>query len=171
MNIKYHINKNKDYIKDIIAYVKIKYLWIGVVVVWGIARVLTGICVASEAAARAITIIAVLMFGVAYSGYMTSRFYSKITRGRSYLYDAHKYRRKYIELIDYFRDANPHLIDKDKLPKMTWQDSNGIILGKVEDRLLALPSDVPYNISIFGQPGDGKTAGPIGCTALQYDRY
>lgn len=56
MNIKYYINKNKDYIKDIIAYVKIKYLWIGVVVVWGIARVLTGICVASEAAARAITI-------------------------------------------------------------------------------------------------------------------
>lgn len=83
MNIKYHINKNKDYIKDIIAYVKIKYLWIGVVVVWGIARVLTGICVASEAAARAITILAVLMFGVAYGGYMTSRFYTKITRGRS----------------------------------------------------------------------------------------
>lgn len=168
MNIKYQIIKNKDYIKDIIAYVKIKYLWIGVVVVWGIARVLTGICVASEAAARVITILAVLMFVVGFGGYMTSRFYTKITRGRSYLYDSHKYRRKYIELIDYFRNANPHLIDKDKLPKMTWQDSNGIILGKVEDRLLALPPDVPYNISIFGQPGDGKTAGPIGCTALQY---
>lgn len=168
MNIQYHVNKNKDYFKDIVAYVRLKYFFIGLVAVWGVAGLVTRICVSSEAAARVITILTLLLFIICYGGYMTSRFYTKITGGRSYLYDSHKYRRKYVELIDYFRNANPNLMDKEKLPQMSWKESNGIILGKIEDRLLALPPDVPYNVSIFGMPGDGKTAGPIGCTAQQF---
>lgn len=168
MNIRYQLNKNKDYVKEIIQYCKLKSFLIGFVVIWFFSSIAVNIFVASETAETAIAILILAVYVIGYGRYMLSRFYTKITKGRSYFYDSLKYRRRFFELIDYFKDANPHLIEKEQLPIMTWQDSNGIILGKIEDRLLALPLNVPYNISIYGQPGDGKTAGPIGCTAQQF---
>lgn len=80
--------------------------------------------------------------------------------GRSYVYDHSHYKRSYGELVDYFRDAEPHKLDTEEFPIEDWRNANGIIFGKdSRSRLISIPSDSECNVAIFGPPGSGKTSG------------
>ena len=79
--------------------------------------------------------------------------------GRHYSSDNGEYRRSYFELVDYFKDADPHKLDTSEFPIQSWHDTNGIVFGTDGKRLITIPSNSETNIAIFGPPGSGKTAG------------
>lgn len=80
--------------------------------------------------------------------------------GRSYGYDHDHYKRSYSELIDYFKDAEPHKLDTENFPIEDWKKTNGLIFGKDnQGRLISIPSNSECNIAVFGPPGSGKTSG------------
>lgn len=86
--------------------------------------------------------------------------YALKTGGRSYSSDHGKYKRTYWELVDYFRDAEPHRLDTEDYPIMDWRDCRGIPLGRDnKHRLVYVPSDTETNIAVYGPPGSGKTSG------------
>lgn len=86
--------------------------------------------------------------------------YYKKTHRKGYKNDMSKYKRTYRELIDYFdyKKAAPCSITENELPKLTWQQCDGIILGRIKKRLLYKDKDANGNLAFFGLPGSGKTA-------------
>lgn len=84
--------------------------------------------------------------------------YRRVT-GRSYDTDHGKYHRSYGEMLNYFRDAEPHKMNMSGFPVRSWKDTHGLIFGKYGKRLVVLPTDTEANIAVFGPPGSGKTAG------------
>lgn len=93
--------------------------------------------------------------------------------GRSYGTDHGKYKRTYYELVEYFKDADPYRYDTETLPKISWKNAEGVILGKTRDgRLFNIPSGKDgKNYFIFGLPSSGKTAGPIICSCLRWGMH
>ena len=87
---------------------------------------------------------------------------------RNLLYDRFKYHKGYIYLMDYFKDADTHIYNTNKLQSSNWKESEGIMLGTIKDKLVALPSDAEANLFIAGAPGSGKTSGIAIPTCLQY---
>lgn len=80
--------------------------------------------------------------------------------GRSYRYDRGHYQRTYGELIDYFKDSEPHKLNTENFPITDWKTTKGLIFGKDEKgRLVSIPSTSECNLAIFGPPGSGKTSG------------
>ena len=80
--------------------------------------------------------------------------------GRSYGYDHGHYKRSYGELVDYFKDAEPHKLDTEEFPIQDWRKTKGLIFGKDRrGRLVSIPSNSECNIAVFGPPGSGKTSG------------
>lgn len=79
--------------------------------------------------------------------------------GRNFAGDNAKYKRSYHELVDYFKDADPHKLDTTLFPEKAWQDAKGIVFGMDGKKLVSIPSDSECNICIFGPPGAGKTSG------------
>ena len=61
--------------------------------------------------------------------------------GRKYRYDSTHYKRSYQELVTYFQDADPLRMKVEDLPTMKWQDSGGLIFGKVGNKLLSFEPD------------------------------
>ena len=96
-----------------------------------------------------------------------SRAYNYRT-GRSYSYDNGHYKRSYGELVDYFKDADPHKLDISDFPQRDWKDTKGIIFGKEKGKLITIPSDSECNIAIFGPPGSGKTSGIAIINAISF---
>lgn len=96
-----------------------------------------------------------------------SRQYLYMT-GRNFENDTSKYKRSYWQLVDYFKDAEPHKLDTSMFPVSNWRDVNGIIFGIDEKRLLAIPSNSECNLAIFGPPGSGKTSGIGIINAMQF---
>ncbi len=86
------------------------------------------------------------------------RSYHYIT-GRNFGYDSGRYKRTYIELVDYFKDADPHKLDTTLFPEQDWKHTKGIVFGKDKGRLITIPSDSECNIAVMGPPGSGKTSG------------
>lgn len=97
--------------------------------------------------------------------------YSTQTFGRNYLTDRYKYRRKYRELLSYYKDAEPNRMDISKLPCEEWQNSEGIILGQAEGRLIKRDSSGEGNLLIIGPPGKGKTSRVCIPTALRFNAF
>lgn len=80
--------------------------------------------------------------------------------GRSYRYDRGHYQRTYGELVDYFKNSEPHKLNTEQFPIADWRSTKGLIFGKDEkNRLVSIPSSSEANIAIFGPPGSGKTSG------------
>lgn len=94
--------------------------------------------------------------------------YRDATGGRSFLRDRRDTGRTYWDLIRYYKDSDPYQIKEKKLPIQDWKASEGVILGRVGDRLIRRPSEAPGNIFIAGLPGSQKTTTIIACTALRF---
>lgn len=89
--------------------------------------------------------------------------------GRNYGYDARRYHPKtYSQLVDYFKDADPHKLDTTIFPEKRWQDANGLIFGRDKKRLIHIPSNSETNIAVFGPPGSFKTSGVAIINALKF---
>lgn len=89
--------------------------------------------------------------------------------GRNFGEDYGKYNRSYHELVDYFKDADPHQLDTSEFPIQTWRDTKGIIFGMDGKRLITIPSNSECNIFISGPPGSGKTSGIGVINAMCFD--
>lgn len=88
--------------------------------------------------------------------------------GRNYGADHGKYKRSYYELVDYFKDADPHKLDTSDFKSESWHDAKGIIFGTDQGRLIKIPSNSECNIAIFGPPGSGKTSGIAIINAMSF---
>lgn len=91
----------------------------------------------------------------------------KNTTNRNWLADKIKYGRSYRELKNFFSDSDPHAMEIKELPTKHWSESTGIILGKLGEKLIEIPSLAQKNIAFFGIPKSGKTVTLIS-TCLQY---
>lgn len=87
---------------------------------------------------------------------------------RSYLKDSQKYHRNYHDLLEFFRDAEPHRLDTSVFKKANWKDSSGIIFGMDKKKLIKIPTASECNIAVFGPPGSGKTAGVAIINAMSF---
>ena len=88
--------------------------------------------------------------------------------GRHFGKDNGKYKRSYHELVEYFKNADPHRLDTTTFPEQTWSDANGLIFGTDGNRLISIPSNSECNVAIFGPPGSGKTSGIAIINAMRF---
>lgn len=98
------------------------------------------------------------VWGIAFISVLRSKSYAYLT-GRTYSYDSHHFHMHYRELVNYFKDAEPHKLDTSIYQQLSWKQVNGIVFGTHEDRLIMTPSNCECNIAVFGPPGSGKTSG------------
>lgn len=98
-----------------------------------------------------------------------SKRYTRLT-GRKYESDHIRYKRSYTQLVDYFKDADSYQIDPDTLPQTNWKDAEGIILVRTKNgHLIHINSSKDGQITwVLGNPGVGKTAGPIITSAMRW---
>ena len=98
-----------------------------------------------------------------------SKRYTRLT-GRKYESDHIRYKRSYTQLVDYFQDADSYQIDPDTLPQTSWKDAEGIILGRTKNgHLIHINSSKDGQITWgLGNPGVGKTTGPIITSAMRW---
>lgn len=89
--------------------------------------------------------------------------------GRKYGYDKGHYKRSYGELIDYFRDSEPHKMDTSEFQEQIWQDTKGLIFGMDGKRLISIPSTSELNCAVYGPPGSGKTSGIAIINAMRFE--
>ena len=94
--------------------------------------------------------------------------YKDKTGGRSFWRDRRDTERSYWDLIRYYKDADPYRIKEKTLPVANWKIAEGVILGRIGNRLIKRPSEAPGNIFIAGLPGSQKTTSIIACTALRF---
>lgn len=89
--------------------------------------------------------------------------------GRNHRYDKNHYHRSSGDLIDYFKDAEPHRLDSASMFQLQhWKYADGIIFGTDAGRLVSIPSNSECNIAVFGPPGSGKTSGIAITTAMRF---
>ena len=110
----------------------------------------------------------IFSFVIGWALYLLSVHYEKETSGRDYLKDRVRYGRSYVQLLQYFRDADPYRLDISTLPVKDWRDAHGVILGKIGDRLIMRKSRGVGNLAVFSLPGGGKTTSQIIPTALRF---
>lgn len=97
---------------------------------------------------------------------LRSKRYKALT-GRNYGADT-KYKRSYAELVDYFRDADPHKLDTSEFHEIDWKKAHGFIFGRDGKHLISIPEACESNIAIMGPPGAGKTSGIAIINALRF---
>ena len=97
-----------------------------------------------------------------------SRYYAEKTGGRNCFKDNLKYERSIFDLLHFFSDANPYYLDPSTLPVEDWRTAEGIILGKIGNRLIKRPSNGVGNLMVFSLPGGGKTTSQIIPSALRF---
>lgn len=104
--------------------------------------------------------------------YLMCSYYSKKTGGRNLLIDKLRYERGYFDLLNIYKDAEPYKMNIDDLPKEDWRHSEGIVMGRVDGRLIKRSAfengGEGVNVGVFGRPGAGKTAAELIVTALVY---
>ena len=93
--------------------------------------------------------------------HLRQRRYAVLTGGRNYLSDNQKYKKTYTWLVTYFKENLNNKVDVRRLPIAKWNETEGVILGKVGSRIIHRPSSKDGNFCIFGLPGSGKTASII----------
>ena len=106
------------------------------------------------------------------TGYLLFKYYSVKTGGRNIIMDKLRYDRSYFDLINIYKDAEPYKMMVDSLPEEDWRHSEGIIMGRVNGRLIKRSAfengGEGVNVGVFGRPGAGKTAAELIVTALVY---
>lgn len=110
----------------------------------------------------------IFLFVIGWALYFLSVHYENGTGGRNYLKDRFRYERSYGQLLRYFRDADPYKLDVSTLPVEDWHHVDGVILGKIGDRLIMRESRGVGNLAVFSLPGGGKTTAQIIPTALRF---
>ena len=108
----------------------------------------------------------VIWFLIVFTTSRTKRY--RYLTGRTFGTDNGKYKRTYSQLVDYFKDADPHKLDTSTFPEKSWQNTRGIIFGKDGKKLITIPSNSECNIAIFGPPGSGKTSGLAIINAISF---
>lgn len=102
---------------------------------------------------------------------MISVYYNDET-GRKMISDLRKYKLPYIELLHFYRDADPYKMDVKSLPIIDWKDAEGVILGKYDDRLIYRSAfeagGEGQNYLLAALPGSGKTTAQIIPSALRF---
>lgn len=88
--------------------------------------------------------------------------------GRSFISDTRKYGLTYKDLIEFFKDADPHRFDTSVFPEKSWHETTGIIFGRDGKKLISIPSDSECNLAVFGPPGTGKTSSIAIMSAMQF---
>lgn len=89
--------------------------------------------------------------------------------GRNFFYDSRHYHRSFLELVDYFKDADTLKMDIEDLPTMKWKESSGLIFGKAGDKLISFePKKNGICAMVWGAPGDGKTTSTIITSCRQF---
>lgn len=97
---------------------------------------------------------------ILFYGIRSKRYYYRT--GRHFTSDHRRFNRSYRELVNYFSDADPGKMDISDLPTMNWKESNGLILGKKQNKLIDYkPNKNGIVAMVWGAPGDGKTASII----------
>lgn len=112
----------------------------------------------------------IISYGL-WAAFLVARYKTVIYRfqtGRDHQYDRNHYHRSTGDLMDYFKDADPHRLDTSTFPYLPWKSSDGIIFGSDSGRLVSIPSDSEGNIAVFGPPGSGKTSGIAIMSAMQF---
>lgn len=94
--------------------------------------------------------------------------YADKTGGRSYHNDYARYRKTYSWMVSYFKDNKKLRMDVSTLPEKKWYEVDGVILGKIGNRIIHKPTEAAGNIVLFGLPGTGKTASVIIPTAIRF---
>lgn len=93
----------------------------------------------------------------------------KYKTGRNFNYDSSHYHRTFNELVEYFKDADPMRMDEKSLSTMKWQDSSGLIFGKIKGKLISFePQKNGICAMVWGAPGDGKTTSTIITSCRQF---
>ena len=84
---------------------------------------------------------------------------------RSFFSDTLHYRLNYFELVNKLKDTDPLQLSTEELPAKEWQESQGLVFGKVNGKLIEYePDGMGRNgvvATIWGAPGVGKTAACI----------
>lgn len=93
--------------------------------------------------------------------------YHKCTM-RSLYNDRRTYKRPFRALLRFYQTADPYRLDRETLPSERWQDAEGIILGKVGEKLIKRPSSGVGNLAVFSLPGGGKTTSQIIPSAMRF---
>lgn len=170
-------------IYKILAYIKHYKLWVSLAA--GIAAIIVYIMacnsmeynsqfeiVPREFYMRGMTILLMVIWAVVSCIPIMYVHYADKTGGRSFLKDRSRYDRSYWELMRYYKDADPYRMQEKDLPIENWKHSEGIIFGKVGNRLIKRSAFEKggdgVNIALFGLPGAGKTAAGLILTALVY---
>ena len=107
------------------------------------------------------------IWGISFLIVLRAKQYTYLT-GRNYRHDSKYYKRNYFELINYFKNAEPHKLDTSQFPRLTWKQAKGLVFGMAEDRLIMIPSNSECNIAVFGPPGSGKTSGIAITNAISF---
>ena len=85
--------------------------------------------------------------------------YYERTGRKHYLNDKSKFGRNWYQLIEYFKDSDPHKLKATNFKIENWRESSGIFFGIADKHLIKLPSNAEANIAVFGTPGSKKTSG------------
>ena len=88
--------------------------------------------------------------------------------GRVLSIDRRKYQRKYEDLLEYFKGADPFKLDIEAYDTIPWYRSHDVILGKVGNHLITRAAGDKGSILVAGLPGDGKTTGIVIPTAARF---
>lgn len=101
--------------------------------------------------------------------YVISKKYKDIT-GRNFISDTRKYGRSFKSLLEYFKDADTHILNPNQFEVKPWRDVRGIIFVITDDgRVVKLTSDAECNIFVSGMMGSSKTTGVVIPTCSQYE--
>lgn len=104
--------------------------------------------------------------------YLMLAYYSDSTGGRNFVKDKFRYDRSYFDLINVYKDAEPHKMNINDFPVEDWRSSEGIVMGRADGHLIKRSAfesgGEGVNVGVFGRPGTGKTAAELIITALVY---
>ena len=109
------------------------------------------------------------LFGYIYFEVILNQRYKLLTKRKSLFSDRTKYKKPYRELVKFYKDADKTALDINKLPIAKWYESNGLIFGKKDERLIHFkPEGNGIVACVWGTPGDGKTSTVVIPSARQF---
>lgn len=118
-----------------------------------------------------IRLMILLIWGAIVWQVLVGTFYADRT-GRNLREDQRNQKLGVWELYQFYKDSDPYRIDINKLPIKRWQDANGIIFGKVRNRLIYRDISEGHgegvNCLVMGLPGSGKSTAVVIPTCLQF---
>ena len=114
----------------------------------------------------------ILMVWFTVIGSLILQIYYLDKTGRNYFSDRRDHNIGFFELLRFYNNSDPYKMDVSKLPFKDWRGVNGIILGKVGNRLIYRDTEKNrgegVNALCIGLPGSGKTSSIVIPTCLRF---